>query len=89
MKKLFGAGDFVLYGLRETAASYMASMGVGAHVISKILNHVEPGVTQVCNRYSYDSEKRDALERWESKLLGIVNTRQETLPQEQPPSMLA
>ena len=86
VKKLSGVGDFVLHDLRRTAASYMASLGVGTHVISKILNHVEPGVTAVYNRYSYDAEKRAALEVWESKLLEIVNTKQENLTAEQFPS---
>ena len=41
-------------------------------MISRILNHVETGVTAVYNRHSYDAEKRNALERWEKKLLEIV-----------------
>ena len=73
VKELSGVGDFVLHDLRRTAASYMASLGVGTDVISKILNHVESGVTAVYNRHSYDPEKRDALERWERHLLGIVS----------------
>ena len=54
------------------AASYMASLGIAPHVISRILNHMETGVTAVYNRYSYDAEKRDALETWEKKIREIV-----------------
>ena len=54
------------------AASYMASLGIAPHLISRILNHVDTGVTAVYNRHSYDAEKRDALETWEKKLLEIV-----------------
>ena len=45
-------------------------------VVSKILNHVEPGVTQVYDRYSYEREKREALDAWAVRLEGIfANTR--------------
>lgn len=72
VKQLSGVEDFVLHDLRRTAAGNMASLGVGTNVISKILNHVEPGATAVYNRYGYDAEKREALERWDGKLMGIV-----------------
>jgi hypothetical protein len=41
-------------------------------VVSKILNHVESGVTSVYDRHSYDMEKRQALESWARKLQGII-----------------
>lgn len=85
VRKLSGVEDFVLHDLRRTAASYMASLGVGNHVISKILNHVEPGVTAVYNRHSYDAEKREALEIWERKLLEIVGSTKEAPLDEQSP----
>ena len=72
IKEFAGVENFVPHDLRRTAASYMASLGIGPHVISKILNHVETGVTAVYNRHSYDAEKRAALELWEKKLLEIV-----------------
>lgn len=64
--------DFVMHDLRRTAASYMASAGVPRLVISKVLNHVEPGVTRVYDRHSYDAEKRQALEAWAARLNGIL-----------------
>ncbi len=84
MKKVSGVGNFVLHDLRRIAASWMASMGGGTHVISRILNHVESGVTAVYTRHSYDSEKREALEIWESKLLGIVGSSRQP-PTDSPP----
>lgn len=41
-------------------------------VVSKLLNHVENGVTAVYDRHSYDREKRQALEAWGLKLKTIV-----------------
>ncbi len=59
-----GIKDFVPHDLRRTAASYMTSLKVSRLVVSKILNHVEPGITRVYDRYSYDEEKKEALELW-------------------------
>jgi hypothetical protein len=41
-------------------------------VVSKILNHVESGVTSVYDRHSYDPEKRAALDYWGNRLEQIV-----------------
>jgi hypothetical protein len=37
-------------------------------VVSKILNHVETGVTAVYDRHSYHLEKRAALDFWGKRL---------------------
>ncbi len=63
---------FVAHDLRRTAASYMTSMGVTRLVVSKILNHVEQGVTAIYDRHSYDGEKREALDRWGDRLESIL-----------------
>jgi hypothetical protein len=52
----------------------MAGFGIPRLVISKILNHVEPGITAIYDRHSYDPEKRDALARWAERLGGLVNS---------------
>ncbi len=51
----------------------MASMGTPRLHIGKILNHVEPGVTAVYDRHSYDQEKRKALNAWGRKLESIIS----------------
>lgn len=59
--------DWRLHDLRRTAASEMAKMGIAPYVVEKVLNHVSGtlgGVASVYNRYGYDAEKRDALDRW-------------------------
>jgi integrase len=67
--------SFVPHDLRRTAASHMTSMGISRLVVSKILNHVEKGVTAVYDRYSYDREKREALDAWDARLEQIVAER--------------
>lgn len=60
------------HDLRRTAASLMVGAGVPRLVVSKILNHVETGVTAVYDRHSYDLEKRAALDFWGKRLEAIV-----------------
>jgi integrase len=66
--------DFRGHDLRRTAATKMAEAGVPRHHISAVLNHLEAGaaVTRVYDRYSYDAEKRKALETWARMLKAIV-----------------
>ncbi len=59
-----GAGQFSPHDLRRTAASLMTGMGISRLVVSKLLNHVERGVTAVYDRHGYDAEKREALDAW-------------------------
>lgn len=51
----------------------MARLKVPPHVVEKILNHTSgtfSGVAGVYNRYGYDDEKREALNKWADWLLG-------------------
>lgn len=64
--------DFHGHDLRRTAASLMTAGGVSRLVVSKLLNHVERGVTAIYDRHSYDSEKREALDWWARRLTLIV-----------------
>jgi integrase len=62
-----GVTDWRTHDLRRTAASGMARLGIPPHVVEKVLNHksgIISGVAAVYNRYAYEKEKRDALERW-------------------------
>jgi integrase len=63
------------HDLRRTAASLMVGAGVPRLVVSKILNHVESGVTAVYDRHSYDPEKRAALDFWGKRVDQIVSGR--------------
>jgi integrase len=70
--------EFRGHDLRRTAATKMAEAGVPRHHISAVLNHVEDGarVTRVYDRYSYDAEKRIALETWARRLQAIIDQQQ-------------
>lgn len=61
------------HDLRRTAASLMASGGVPRFVISRILNHSDDkDITSVYDRYSYDPEKKSAMEFWNRQLTAIL-----------------
>ena len=71
-RDMLGTGDATPHDLRRTAASHMTSIGISRLVVSKILNHAEPGVTAVYDRHSYDREKRAALAAWGARLEEII-----------------
>lgn len=73
--------EFTGHDLRRTAASLMTGMGISRLTVSKILNHVETGVTSVYDRHSYDREKREALEAWGERLLAIVTSPGQRAPE--------
>jgi len=65
--------DFTGHDLRRTAASCMTEGGVPRFVVSRILNHSEAkDITGVYDRYSYDAEKRAAMEFWGRQLSAVL-----------------
>ena len=68
----FAVQPFSPHDLRRTAASLMTGAKTSRLVVSKILNHVERGVTKVYDRHSYDAEKREALNAWGRKVAGLA-----------------
>jgi len=73
---VFAIPHFTPHDLRRTAASLITSMGYSRDIVGKILNHVETGVTAVYDRYSYDNEKKKALDAWARKLQAITEGSQ-------------
>lgn len=73
-----GLTNLTPHDLRRTAASYMTGFGVTRLTLSKILNHSDPSVTAIYDRWSYDTEKRHAMELWGTELLKILSPPQPT-----------
>lgn len=74
--------DFTAHDIRRTVATFLTSeLGVSRLVVSKLLNHVETGVTKVYDRATYDAEKRSALDGWAARLATILAAAP---PQEHP-----
>jgi integrase len=68
-----GLENVTPHDLRRTAASNMTALGISRLTVSKILNHVETGVTAVYDMYGYDTEKRHALDAWCARLQEITS----------------
>src|SRR5262249_3559707 len=60
------------HDLRRTPRTNLASLGVAPFIAELILGHQQKGVHKVYDVHRYQAEKRDALERWASRLRDIV-----------------
>jgi integrase len=72
----FGVAAWSAHDLRRTALTGMARLGVPPIVLGHVANHrttTRAGVTlSVYSQYTYDKEKREALEKWADRLEAIV-----------------
>jgi integrase len=67
---------WVFHDLRRTFASGCAKLGIGVHVVEAALNHRSgsiKGVAAIYNRYSYDAEKRAAMDAWARHVEAMAN----------------
>ena len=76
-RPMIGLDDFRIHDLRRTAATGMAKLGIAPHTISLILNHASARSSSITSKvyvqYSYDREKREALNAWSDRLAAIVS----------------
>ena len=67
------------HDLRRTAATNMASLRIPVEVIEQVLNHKSgklAGVAGVYNRFGYEDEMRDALEKLDAKITRLLDFHQ-------------
>jgi integrase len=81
----FGIGPWSAHDLRRTALTGMARLGVAPIVLGHVANHrttTRAGVTlAVYSQYTYDKEKRAALDLWAAYLAAIAaGTSTEVVP---------
>ena len=81
LDQISGVTGWRLHDLRRTCVSGMARLGVAPHVADKILNHQAgtiSGVAAVYQRHEFLSERKEALDRWDSHVSQILDgARQE------------
>jgi integrase len=63
---------WTLHDLRRTVATNLGKLGVDRLVISRILSHVDGGVTARYDRYGRDEEMAAAMDLWGQKLREII-----------------
>lgn len=72
----FGIPHFTIHDLRRSALTGMARLGVAPIVLGHVANHrstTKAGITlAVYSQYTYDREKRHALDLWAERLAAIV-----------------
>lgn len=78
--KFYEIPEFTPHDLRRTASTHMHEMGFTTHIVGKVLNHKERGVTGLhYNRYEYAKEKQQALEAWARRLDGLINGKRDNV----------
>jgi integrase len=69
----FQLKPWIIHDLRRTARTNFSRIGVSADIAERVLGHAVPGLRGVYDRHSFVPEMRDCLERWERRLLSIIN----------------
>jgi integrase len=67
---------WTLHDLRRSCATGMARLGEQPHIIEAVLNHKTGQITRLAgiyNRHAYETEKRQALERWATHVEGLAH----------------
>ena len=75
LKSSVAVEEWKPHDLRRTAASGMARCGIFQEVIERVQNRVSgkfAGVAGIYNRYEYEKEKREALEKWADRIFHII-----------------
>ena len=67
-----GIAQFTLHDLRRTCRTGLSRLKVEPHIAERVLNHVQPGIVGVYDRFAYLEEKRAALEKWAEHLKGLL-----------------
>jgi integrase len=73
-----GVSDWVTHDLRRTCATGLQRLGMRLEVTEAVLGHTggsRGGIVGVYQRYSYDAEKRTALEAWGRQVTDLVEDR--------------
>ena len=71
----FGMTPWSPHDLRRTARTNMPRVGVSDEHAEEVINHTKPGIIGVYNKYRYDKEKQEALQKWELLLLDILKVK--------------
>jgi integrase len=71
--RLSGVTEWRLHDLRRTMRTHLSALPVQDLVRELVIAHARPGLHRVYDQHSYLDEKRECLNRWETRLRGILN----------------
>lgn len=81
---ILGVAPWTPHDLRRTAATGMEEIGISPFVVGHVLNHSSATratvTSRIYARYDYGREKREALDLWADRLLGIVGVGAAVVP---------
>jgi hypothetical protein len=63
---------FVIHDIRRTMRTGLSALSVRPDVAELVIAHALPGIRGVYDKYSFETEKRQALEKWAARLRDIV-----------------
>jgi integrase len=75
-----GPFDFDLHDLRRTVRTNMSALRVPPHIAESVLGHVVTGVQKHYDMWTYNDEKREALEAWARKLQSLITPGENVVP---------
>ena len=78
LDKACKVSGWVLHDLRRTLVSDWAALGIRQEVTEKYVNHVsgsQGGIVGVYQRHTYMPEMREAVAKWEEKLLTVLRVK--------------
>ena len=68
-----GVEAFGFHDLRRSYRSGLAKLGVSPEICEMLLNHASRNeLVEVYDRYEYQLERREAVERWASHITGLI-----------------
>lgn len=71
LDRLSGTSGWTIHDIRRTVRSKLAELGVPEIVARKVLNHETGKIDRIYNRHDYLADKRQALAKWETRLLSL------------------
>jgi len=73
LDKLCKVNGWVLQDLRRTCRTNLPRLGVDPFISKLVIGHKIQGIDAVYDRYSYQPEKREALDKWAEFLQGLLD----------------
>jgi integrase len=71
---------FVVHEFRRCVRTNLSKLKVVQEIAEAVLGHKKPGIVGTYDLHEFFDEKRDALRRWEARLLAVVSPEPEPEP---------
>jgi integrase len=72
--EVLGITDVGTHTMRRTFITNMARLNVPTEIRNRLTNHADRSVDGIYNQHDYLEQKRDALQRWDRHLRGIITS---------------